>query len=236
MPEHAVFIGVGSNIDPEDNISRALEQLAMHVPIEAVSTFYRTAPLAKPGNPLTTADIVEQPPSAVDSQARAAVDSQARAAVDSQARAAVDSQARAAVDSQARAPVPQHDDMQQPLFLNGVVKVRTGLDALTLKLDVLRGIESVLGRVRTADAHAARTIDLDILLYDSAIIEEPKLRIPDPDIRERPFLAIPLLELAPDLVLPDTGERLAALPCARRRAELIPADDFSGALRERLGL
>jgi len=212
MPEHAVFIGVGSNIDPEDNISRALEQLAMHVRIEAVSTFYRTAPLAKPGNPLTTADIVEQPPSAVDSQARAAL------------------------DSQARAPVPQHDDMQQPLFLNGVVKVRTGLDALTLKLDVLRGIESVLGRVRTADAHAARTIDLDILLYDSAIIEEPKLRIPDPDIRERPFLAIPLLELAPDLVLPDTGERLAALPCARRRAELIPADDFSGALRERLGL
>jgi 2-amino-4-hydroxy-6-hydroxymethyldihydropteridine diphosphokinase len=173
MPENAVFIGVGSNIDPEDNISRALEQLATHVRVEAVSTFYRTAPLARPS---------------------------------------------------------------QPPFLNGVVKARTGLDARTLKLDVLRGIESVLGRVRTADAHAARTIDLDILLYDSTIIEEPKLRIPDPDIRERPSLAIPLLDLAPDLVLPDTGERLAALPCARRHAELIPADDFTGALRERLGL
>jgi 2-amino-4-hydroxy-6-hydroxymethyldihydropteridine diphosphokinase len=173
MAEHVVFISVGSNINPEDNILRALDELAGRVRVEAVSTFYHTSPLDRP----------EQPP-----------------------------------------------------FVNGVVKARTDLEARALKRDVLRAIESSLGRVRTGDADAARTIDLDILLYDSAIINEPKLRVPDPDIRERLFLAISLLELAPDLVLPDTGERLAALACAQRHEGLIPAESFTAVMRERLGL
>ena len=173
MPEHLVFVGIGSNIDPEENIACALERLSRQTAIEAVSTFYRTAPVGRP----------EQPP-----------------------------------------------------FLNGAARLRTTLDAATLKSEVLCGIESALGRVRTADACAPRTIDLDILLFDSAIIEEPGLRVPDPGIRERPFVAVPLLELVPDLVLPDTGEKLAGLSCARRREGLIPADAFTESLRERLGL
>jgi 2-amino-4-hydroxy-6-hydroxymethyldihydropteridine diphosphokinase len=70
----------------------------------------------------------------------------------------------------------------QPPFLNGVVRVRTALDAEILKFKVLRGIEKALGRERTADTYAPRTIDLDILLFDTAMIERPGLRIPDPDI------------------------------------------------------
>ena len=93
-----------------------------------------------------------------------------------------------------------------------------------------------LDGLRAADAYAARTIDLDILLYDSAIMDELNLHVPDPDIRERPFLAIPLLELAPGLALPDTGERLAAGPCAPCREGLTPAQEFTVRLRERLGL
>ena len=54
-------------------------------------------------------------------------------------------------------------------------------------------------------------IDLDVVLYGSLVIDEPDLHIPDSDVRTRPFIAVPLLELAPDLVLPDTQERLSAI-------------------------
>lgn len=100
---------------------------------------------------------------------------------------------------------------EQPSFLNGVVRIETRLSARALKFDVLRAIERRLGRVRTQDAFAPRPIDLDTALYGHEVIDEPDLRVPDPDIRERPFLAIPLLELEPDLVLSDTGEKLASL-------------------------
>ena len=98
-----------------------------------------------------------------------------------------------------------------PEFLNGVWQIETDLDARALKFTVLRRIEEELGRTRTADRYAPRTIDLDLLVYGSAAINEPDLRVPDPDIRSRPFLAAALLELAPELVLADSGERLAAL-------------------------
>lgn len=122
------------------------------------------------------------------------------------------------------------DRPDQPPFLNGVWRVETSLPARTLKFDGLRRIEQELGRVRTADKYASRTIDLDIILYGHAVIDEPDLRIPDPDLRTRSFIFLPLLELAPDLVLPDTGERLAAI-VPRKTAALEPADEFTKRLR-----
>jgi len=102
---------------------------------------------------------------------------------------------------------------EQPDFLNGVFRVRTAMEPRALKFDVLRDVERRLGRLRTADRFAAREIDLDLLLYGDRTIEEPDLSVPAEDI-ERPFVAIPLAELAPDYVLPPTGSPLSCL-CAR---------------------
>jgi len=126
------------------------------------------------------------------------------------------------------------DGSQQPPFLNGVVCVETALAPDDLKSGVLRRIESALGRVRGPDRYAPRCIDLDVLVYGQRVIDEDGLCVPDPDIRERPFVAVPLLEIAPDLVLPDTGEKLVALPAAHASAELEPLMEFSARLRERL--
>lgn len=120
-----------------------------------------------------------------------------------------------------------------PDFVNGVCEVRTALPPRALKYDILREIERRLGRVRTKDAYAPRTIDLDIALYRDAVIEEPGLAVPDPDIASRPFLAVPLLELAPDLVLPGTGVRLADAVRGMDAGELAPAENVAGALRKR---
>lgn len=122
------------------------------------------------------------------------------------------------------------DRPDQPPFLNGVWRVATPTPARTFKFDGLRRIEQELGRVRTADKHAPRTIDLDIILYGHAVIDEPDLRIPDPELRRYPFIFVPLLELAPDLVLPDTGERLATIVPPKMGA-LEPAEEFTERLR-----
>ena len=131
------------------------------------------------------------------------------------------------------APIGQPE---QSAFLNGVWQIDTVRTALALKFGVLRQIESKLGRVRTEDKYAARTIDLDIAVYGDAVINEPDLHIPDPDIRQRPFIAVPLLELAPSLVLPDTGERLSSLAISKASANLETACGFTDSLRARIKL
>ena len=123
---------------------------------------------------------------------------------------------------------------EQPAFLNGVWQIDAEQTARELKFDVLRQIEAELGRVRTEDKYAARTIDLDIALYGDMVIDEPDLRIPDPDIRQRPFIAVPLLELAPLLVLSDTGELLSSLDIVKAIQDLEPVYDFTEILRERI--
>ncbi len=123
---------------------------------------------------------------------------------------------------------------EQPAFLNGIWQINAGQTARELKFDVLRRIEAELGRVRTEDKYAARTIDLDIALYGDMLINEADLHIPDPDIRQRPFIAVPLLELAPLLVLPDTGELLSSLDIVKVNQDLEPVCDFTRNLRERI--
>jgi 2-amino-4-hydroxy-6-hydroxymethyldihydropteridine diphosphokinase len=119
-----------------------------------------------------------------------------------------------------------------PDFLNGVWRLETGLDARALKFTVLRRIEDELGRTRTADRYAPRTIDLDLLVYGASVINDADLRVPDPDIRVRAFIACPLLELAPELVLPDTRERLASLSNVRADAGMIPAHELTALLNK----
>lgn len=87
----------------------------------------------------------------------------------------------------------------QPRFLNGVWEARSAESARELKFEILRKVESDLGRMRSADKHAARSIDLDLLLLGDAEIAEDDLRLPDPDIQDRAFLFTPLFELAPQL-------------------------------------
>jgi 2-amino-4-hydroxy-6-hydroxymethyldihydropteridine diphosphokinase len=108
----------------------------------------------------------------------------------------------------------------QPDYRNGVFWVHTDLAPLVLKYEVLRDIEEALGRVRCADAYAARTIDLDLVVYGTHVIHDPEITVPDPAIRTRAFVAVPLWELAPGLRLPDSGEPLAALVTPGMRQSL----------------
>jgi 2-amino-4-hydroxy-6-hydroxymethyldihydropteridine diphosphokinase len=98
----------------------------------------------------------------------------------------------------------------QPMYLNAAVRLETELSARAL-LHACLDIERAQGRVRpTGVAKAARTIDIDLLLYGAAIIEEPGLHIPHPALLSRPFVRIPLAEVAsPDLRHPLSGESLA---------------------------
>jgi 2-amino-4-hydroxy-6-hydroxymethyldihydropteridine diphosphokinase len=93
----------------------------------------------------------------------------------------------------------------QPDYLNAAIRVEADLSARDL-LDAARRVESRLGRVRK-ERWGARTLDVDILLYDEEQIDEPDLVVPHPRMTERAFVLLPLLELDPDPVLPD-GRRL----------------------------
>ena len=97
----------------------------------------------------------------------------------------------------------------QPMYLNAAAAGRTSLTARVL-LDTLLDIERARGRTRSY-AGAARTLDLDLLLYGDAIIDEEGLVVPHPRMRERAFVLEPLAEVAPDLVDPATGQTIEAL-------------------------
>jgi len=88
-----------------------------------------------------------------------------------------------------------------------------------------------LGWKRTADKYAPRPIDLDVLLHGAAVVREPDLTLPDPDILERPFVAVPLWELAPDLALPGSGRRLADVVGAMSKAGLEPWPELTRRLQ-----
>jgi len=167
-----VFIGVGSNINPEANVEKAMNLLAESVRVVAVSTFYRTEAEGRGG---------------------------------------------------------------QPPFCNGVVEVETEMPPGELKRSVLRRIEERLGRRRSEDKYAARTIDLDILICDDLAGTFDGLVIPDPQIAERPFLAIPLGELAPDLVLPGTGVPLREIAEAHIGQKMEPLREYTELLRRSIG-
>ncbi len=90
----------------------------------------------------------------------------------------------------------------QPDYINGVVAIATDFSWPKLQFGILHKIEDELGRRRTADKFASRTIDLDLLLYEGGAAGGGEPPLLHPDIGSRAFVAIPLSELAPSLVLP----------------------------------
>jgi 2-amino-4-hydroxy-6-hydroxymethyldihydropteridine diphosphokinase len=166
--EVGAFIGVGSNIEPELNITDALARLSKYVDIKGISSFYKTAPLLR----------------------------------------------------------ENQDD-----YLNGVWQISTSMSPRELKFGVLRTIEKKLHRNRESDKYAPRTIDLDILLYGEMVVYEDNLTIPDPDIYKRSFLAFPLSELNPNLVMPDTKKPLNDILSVLSKGNMIPDTAFTESLR-----
>jgi 2-amino-4-hydroxy-6-hydroxymethyldihydropteridine diphosphokinase len=91
----------------------------------------------------------------------------------------------------------------QPDYVNGCVVVQTRRSPPDL-LHLLMEIEQQFGRQRT-EHWGPRTLDLDLLLYDSVVLETPTLSLPHPHMTERAFVLVPLAELLPDWVHPVSG-------------------------------
>ena len=108
-------------------------------------------------------------------------------------------------------------NMEQPNFLNAAALIETDLTAAELKARVLRVIEQDMGRVRTDDKNAPRTIDLDIALFGNQVLDLGPRHIPDPDILRYPHMAIPLADLASTMRHPEDGRTLQEI------AQSLPA-------------
>ena len=139
------YLALGSNIEPEQNLKKAVALLAASSRVLAVSPVWETPALNRP---------------------------------------------------------------DQPNFLNAATLVETNQNAAAFKRQVIRRIEDELGRVRTADKYAPRPIDIDIMFFNRQIFELDNHHIPDPEVLERPFVAIPLAQIAPDYCHPETGQTL----------------------------
>ncbi len=99
--------------------------------------------------------------------------------------------------------------LEQPAFLNMAAAAETDLPPLDL-LAHLKQVERSLGREPTF-RYGPRSIDLDILFYDDAVLDLPGLQIPHPQLAGRPFVLVPLAELAPALVHPGLGLSVSTL-------------------------
>ncbi len=90
-----------------------------------------------------------------------------------------------------------------PDYINAVAEIETKLDAVAL-LRELQAIETAFGRKRPY-RHAPRTLDLDLLLFGDLTLDSPELKLPHPRLLQRAFVLHPLLEIAPDIVIPGYG-------------------------------
>jgi len=107
--------------------------------------------------------------------------------------------------------------LPQPDYLNGCVILQTTHPPVVL-LNTLLEIEQQFGRVRR-ERNDPRTLDLDLLLFDDIVLNEPELQIPHPRMVERAFVLVPLAEIAPNWIEPISGKAIA---------ELVQAVDCSG--------
>ena len=148
QPINIAYLSLGSNINPETNLTAALRLLSRQTELSAVSSVWETKPVGF---------------------------------------------------------------TDQANFLNMAVIVKTELAARDLKQQVLLDIERKLKRVHQANKNAPRTIDLDISLFNRHVFQLGDNHIPDPDIFKRPFIVIPLAEIAADYIHPETGQTLAEI-------------------------
>jgi len=115
------------------------------------------------------------------------------------------------------------DDVDTPDYLNAVVAIETQLDPLSL-LDELQAIEFAQGRRRNGERWAARTLDLDILLYANDTIENERLTVPHQQMCLRDFVLLPLAEIAPEVVIAGKGHISSCFAgCQKTVLEKIPS-------------
>jgi len=118
----------------------------------------------------------------------------------------------------------------QPPYLNAAVAGTTGLSPRAV-LELARGLEAEAGRRRPYPG-APRTLDVDVVFVGDAVVDEPGLRVPHPRWADRDFVVVPLLDIVPDFVDPETGRtvrsvaeaagwRERALPVALERGGLL---------------
>lgn len=119
----------------------------------------------------------------------------------------------------------------QPKYYDCVIEIETDIQPHELKFQVLRAVEEQLGRRRTKDKYASRTIDIDILLYGEMRLKTKELIIPDPEIQKRAFLAIPLSEIEPKLLLPPTNKSIKEVAGEFKDYEMTPMRDFTEILQ-----
>jgi dihydroneopterin aldolase/2-amino-4-hydroxy-6-hydroxymethyldihydropteridine diphosphokinase len=165
------FIGVGSNINPAENVRNAIWLLSEETHILGISTVYQTQP---------------------------------------------------------------EGGLKQPPYYNCVVEIETKASPEELKNRVLRKIEKDLDRKRSKNKYASRTIDLDLILYDDLVLKNDDFTLPDPQIASRPYLAIPLYELNPELVLPGSSLSIKKLALNLSREGMQPLYNYTELLKKEI--
>lgn len=99
---------------------------------------------------------------------------------------------------------PPMGPQDQPNYINAVVKIKTSLSPYEL-LGTLQCLENQQGRTRDKGRWGARTLDLDILLYDTLVSQDPTLTLPHPGLPFRSFVLYPLFEIDKNLNIPTFG-------------------------------
>ncbi len=119
---------------------------------------------------------------------------------------------------------PVGEILDQPDFLNAAIRIRTELEPEQL-LDVCKAVEAERGRAFDTPRHSPRPLDIDLLLLGEIELRSERLTLPHREVSSRRFVLAPLLELDPELTLPD-GTRLAdafaALPAGQRADRVSP--------------
>jgi 2-amino-4-hydroxy-6-hydroxymethyldihydropteridine diphosphokinase len=113
---------------------------------------------------------------------------------------------------------PVGEVLEQPDFLNAAIRIRTELEPEAL-LDACKEIEAARGRALEARRHSPRPLDVDLLLLGDLQLRTERLTLPHPQVTSRRFVLAPLLELDPEMSLPDgtrLADALAALPEGQR--------------------
>jgi 2-amino-4-hydroxy-6-hydroxymethyldihydropteridine diphosphokinase len=138
-----IYLGLGSNVEPEMNLSRAVQELRQHYDELDASAVYRSAAIGFEG-----------------------------------------------------------DD-----FLNLVVRIQSD-ETVAEVVEEIERLHDLSGRVRGGNKWVARPLDIDLLLYDDLVIDEPGMRVPRSDVLEYSFVLRPLAELAPEFSHPVTGRTM----------------------------
>ena len=105
---------------------------------------------------------------------------------------------------------PQGEVLDQPDFLNACLQIETDLGPEEL-LDACKAVERELGRTPGGPRHGPRLVDVDVLLLGDLIWRSERLTLPHADLTRRRFVLEPLLELDPNLTLPDGAPLSAAM-------------------------